>query len=626
MVGLILLTYAGFVQVTQHDFVAFDDYAYVLENVQVQAGLTLASVRWAFQSTTVSNWHPITWLSHMLDWTLYADNAGGHHLTSLLLHCGNTILLFLTLHRLTGALGRSAFVAALFAIHPLHVESVAWVAERKDVLSTWWWLLTLWLYERYTAAPGWGRHGLVGGSLALGLMTKPMLVTLPCVLLLLDYWPLGRLQTGGATATRGLVGWRLVREKLPWFGLAALSSWITVLVQQQGGALRALRGDFTLLNRLANASVAYVTYLEKMVWPQHLAVFYPHPGQLPLWQWGGAVGVLVGLSVLLLWAGRTRPYLTVGWLWFLGTLVPVIGLVQVGAQGWADRYTYVPLIGLFLALSWGLSDLGVRWCWRPWILPVLGGGVLGALLLVTWRQVGYWRNTLTLFEHALAVTEHNDVAHLHVGIVLANQGQTTEAIAHYKAALAIVPGDPEVHMNLGIVLDQLGRSAEAIAQYRQALQGNPYSEQTYLNLSNAYAKQGQADEAIAHLYTALRIKPTYWRAHHHLGWLLLNQGKREKALEHYLEAVRLNPYSLDFRLQIGMVLLRGKFFDEAIRQCQEAVRLAPTLPQAHYCVGVAAWGRGDQTTATRAYDLLSTLAPELATTLFNHMYPAGAPR
>lgn len=626
MVGLILATYVVFAQVTQHDFVDFDDPEYVLENMQVQGGLTLSGILWALQTTTVSNWHPLTWMSHMLDWTLYKGNAGGHHLTSLLLHLGNTLLLFLTLVRMTGALGRSAFVAALFALHPLHVESVAWIAERKDVLSTFFWLLTMWLYVRYTEVPGWGRYGLVGLSLALGLMAKPMLVTLPCVLLLLDYWPLGRLPADSPAAVRRAVVGRLVREKLPWFVLAVLSSLVTFVVQQQSGAMRALQGDFTLPSRLANACLAYVMYLGKMVWPHRLAVYYPHPVMVPLWQWGSAAVGLVGLSVLLLRVGSTRPYVTVGWLWFLGTLVPVIGLVQVGGQGLADRYTYVPLVGLFLILSWGLVDLAAHWRWHWWVLPALGGSVLVGLMLGTWRQVGYWRNTLTLFEHTLAVTERNHVAHLYVGMALARQGQTAEALAHYTAALSIVPGLSVAHMEMGIVLGKLNRPDEALEQYLKALQGNRQRERIHLNLAVELAKQGQEENAIAHLRAALQINPAYWRAYHHLGWLLLHQGKQKEAVQHYLEAIRLNPHDIDLRVKIGMNLLTNGLFIPAAHLCQEAVRMAPALAQAHYCAGMANWGAGDEAAATQAYNRLRSLAPDLATDLFNHMYPEGASR
>ncbi len=396
---LVLATLTVYWQVGNYEFVNFDDDKYIIENFHVQKGLTRDSVIWAFTATHVSNWHPLTWLSHMLDFQLYGLNPSGHHLTNVFFHLVNTLLLFLVLKLMTGALWRSGLVAALFAVHPLHVESVVWVAERKDVLSTLFWMLTLWAYLGYTKRPGVKRYLVILLAFALGLMAKPMLVTLPFVLLLLDYWPLKRIELGqsaiGLPAASqpstiankpGAQAFRLLLEKTPMFVLAAVSSVVTFIVQKSGGAVGALE-TYPFKIRMANALLSYVIYLKKMIWPQNLAVFYPHPGQsLPMWQAAGAGLLLVVVSIAVIRAGRRYPYLPVGWLWYVGTLVPVIGLVQVGDQAMADRYTYVSLIGLFIVVAWGVPDVARSWrygkcprcsaklaLWQ--ICPCLGNGL-----------------------------------------------------------------------------------------------------------------------------------------------------------------------------------------------------------------------------------------------------------
>ena len=427
---LIAVTLAAFWQVRDHEFVHYDDDKYVMENPHVPTGLTRESIKWAFTATHASNWHPLTWLSHMLDCQLYGLNPRGHHVSSLLFHAANTVLLFLVLRRMTGALWKSAFVAALFAIHPLHVESVAWVAERKDVLSTLFWMLTMLAYLRYVEKPTIQRYLPVLMLFALGLMAKPMLVTLPFVLLLMDYWPLGRLDNGlSVTRDRLKRYWGLVREKLPLFALTAISCVVTFLVQRHGGAMPDLEW-LPLDVRIANALVSYAKYIGKMLLPRHLAVLYPYPsGTLPLWQLAGAVFLLMYVSVMVFRSRQRYPYLAVGWAWYVGTLVPTIGIVQVGKQALADRYTYVPLIGLFIIIAWGVPDLVARWCvvssWRRRriLLAVSATASILALMTCTWFQVGRWRDRISLYTHALRVTSNNATIHNNLGNALLAEGK-----------------------------------------------------------------------------------------------------------------------------------------------------------------------------------------------------------
>ncbi len=430
---LIIATFMAFWQVTHCDFINFDDPEYVTDNRHVQDGLTVEGILWAFTTGHAANWHPLTWISHMVDVQLFGLQPGWHHLTNLLFHLANTLLLFLVLNRMTKALWQSAFVAALFALHPLHVESVAWVAERKDVLSTFFWMLTMGMYVSYVARPGLTRYLTLLLCFALGLMAKPMLVTLPFVLLLLDYWPLQRLEqkkppqevrkplskdkkrTPPVKApVQPVDHWPLIRplltEKIPLFVLAVLSSIVTYLVQHHGGAVESLEA-FPPSARVANAFVSYSTYMVKMLWPTNLAVFYPHPRWWPLWQVLGSVVLLIAITVLAIRGAKKRPYAAVGWLWYVGTLVPVIGVVQVGSQAMADRYTYIPLVGLFIIVAWAVPELLKKWPYRKEALIVLSALCLLCLFLVTWRQVGYWRNSIALYDHALEVTDANSLIH-----------------------------------------------------------------------------------------------------------------------------------------------------------------------------------------------------------------------
>lgn len=493
---------AVFWQVQGHEFIRYDDYEYVVENPHVRNGLTLQNVVWAFSTPYASNWHPLTFLSHMLDCELYGLNPAGHHLNSLLIHLLNTLLLFLILARATGALWRSAFVAALFGLHPLHVESVAWVAERKDVLSTFFWILTVHFYIRYTEGPGAVPYMISLLFFSLGLMSKPMLVTLPFVLLLMDYWPLERFRFKEPGEERGLSNGseekdakihvgpiRLLLEKTPFLMLAASSSVVTFLVQEKWGAVHSL---IPLKTRIANALFSYVHYLIKALWPGDLAFFYPHPGNtLPMIQVLGAGILLAGLTLLALCNFRRIPYLIVGWFWYLGTLFPVIGLIQAGPQAMADRYTYMPLIGVFLIVTWGAYGIAERHIRLRPILLLSAAVCLSALSVSSWFQVRHWKDSRSLFEHALAVTASNFLAHNNLGNVLAREGRTEEAVRHFSEAIRIQPGNAAAHNNFGNALLDMGKHREALFHYREALRLRPDFREARLNLQRALERHPQ---------------------------------------------------------------------------------------------------------------------------------------
>jgi Flp pilus assembly protein TadD len=565
---LIIATGAVYWQVGGHAFIEFDDDRYVFENHRVQTGLTWEGVRWALTATDVSNWHPLTWVSHMLDGQLYGSSPRGHHLTNLAFHIANAILLFLLLNRMTRALWRSAFVAALFALHPLHVESVAWVSERKDVLSTLFWWLSLWLYVDYAESPRLWRYLLALLAFALGLMAKSMLVTLPFTLLLLDYWPLRRLEFEPGSL------WRRFREKIPFFILAAIASVVTVYAQRSGGALIAM-DRFSLDVRVANALLAYATYIVKLIWPYPLAAYYPHPVAVPLWPALGAALLLLGLSAGVIRFARRHPYLLVGWCWYLGTLLPVIGLVQVGSQAMADRYTYVPLVGLFIMLAWGTPEFLAGGRRQKLVIPALAVGALAALTLCTWLQAARWRDTVTLFRHTLEVTDRNSMAHGILGTALGRRGELDEAIVHYRAALRLKPDLAEAHNNLGIALHRKGQMDEAMTHYREALRLKPDHLAAHTNLGAALYTQGRLEEAIAHYREALRSQPRSAEVHNNLATALDAQGRVSEAIRHYEEALRIKPNDAKTHKNLGITLYQQQRFDEAIVHFAEALRINP---------------------------------------------------
>jgi hypothetical protein len=475
LTGLTLLV---FWQTTGHDFIIFDDEVYVTQNARVQEGLSWQGVSWALKTTHANFWHPLTWLSHMLDCEVFGLHPGGHHLAGLLLHLANTLVLFVVLRRMTSALWPSAFVAALFACHPLHVESVAWVSQRKDLLSTFFWILTLGAYVRYVEQPRIRRYVLVLVLFCLGLMAKPMLVTLPFVLLLLDYWPLRRLDLGQGSHHSTYPNnvrtpvLHLVLEKVPLFGLSAAACVVAYMAQVQGGAVKS-SSLFPMGVRVSNALVSYVIYIEKTLWPHDLAVFYPHPGSWPLWQAAGAALLLVAVSTVVIAAVRKAPYLAFGWFWYLGTLVPVIGLVQVGDHAMADRYTYVPLIGLFIMMAWGGRDLVKHWPQYKTALVFSASALIIAAAMSSAQQLKHWQNSVSLFEHTLSVTENNHGARNNLGLALAQEGRFDEAVDQYLEALRIKPNDPRTLSNMGVALANQGKIKQALDHFKEALRINP---------------------------------------------------------------------------------------------------------------------------------------------------------
>jgi Flp pilus assembly protein TadD len=619
---LLLATLTVYWQVGNYEFVNYDDDKYVTENHHLHKGLTRESVIWTFTATEAANWHPLTWLSHLVDFQLYGLNPPGHHLTNVCFHLVNTLLLFLVLKWMTGTLWRSGFVAALFALHPLHVESVAWVAERKDVLSTLFWMLTLWAYLGYVKRPKGKRYLLIVLPFALGLMAKPMLVTLPFVLLLLDYWPLERIWPGQsgvghpgenhpslvAEKVRTKV-FRLLVEKSPLFALAAVSSLVTFVVQQGGKAVGTLE-NFPFNLRMANALLSYVNYIIKMIWPQNLAVFYPHPGQsLPMWQAALAGLLLLVISFAVIRVGRRYPYLLVGWLWYLGTLIPVIGLVQVGGQAMADRYTYVPLIGLFIMVAWGAPDLVRSWRYGKFSLALAGVSLLVALMVCASLQVKHWKNSLTLFEHALRVTENNYLAHLNFGAALADQGNLEEAITHYRRSLQIAPNYAKAHNNLGLALAQQGKNHEATAHYLTALQLNPDYASAHNNLGVVLTRTGEFDQAIAHYYQALNLQPLWGEVYNNLGNAFLTQGKFDQAIFYYSETLRLNPGFGDGHNNLAIALTNRGRFQEALEHYYAALKLKPNSAETHNNLAVALLNLGKVQAATAHYRKAIDLSP-----------------
>ncbi|HEV1286119.1 MAG TPA: tetratricopeptide repeat protein [Bryobacteraceae bacterium] len=523
--SLLALTLMVYFQVHTFDFVNFDDRETIIGNSHIRDGITLAGLAWAFTSAYAANWFPVTWISHMLDFQLFGLDSGWHHLTNLMIHLASTALLFVMLKRMTQKLGESAFVSFVFALHPLHVESVAWVTERKDVLSAFFWILTIWLYLDYVDQPGPRRYLLALAAFCLGLMSKQMLVTLPFALLLLDYWPLMRPKTA-----------RLLIEKIPYVVLSAAVSLVTYKVQRAAGAVTAL--DFIpLATRAENAVISYVAYIVQFFWPSGLAVFYPYPPVLPVWQIAGSALILGAISALAL----LRPYLAVGWFWYLGTLVPVIGLVQVGLQAKADRYTYIPTIGLSIMLAWGVSEIVARWPRAKFPVQAAAVSICLAWLALTWTQVQYWQNSVTLFDHAIASTHDNFIAHSNLGVVLAEQGKTQDALRHLFASVEENPNHGDARNNLGALLGRLGRTDEAAEQFAQAIRISPNDAHAHNNLGNTLVARQKFAEGANEFQTALRLLPDFALAHFGLGGALLNLGHSDEAIAQFSEALRLDP-------------------------------------------------------------------------------------
>ena len=579
---LILVPVLVYLPVVNYPFVHYDDDMYVTENERVRGGMSWENVRWAMTTMEAAFWHPLTWWSHMLDWEVYGENAGGHHVTNVVLHGVNVVLLYGVLWRMTGGVWSSAMVAGLFGLHPLNVESVAWVAERKNVLSTLFWLMTMWGYVGYVRKGGVWRYGSVLGWFVLGLMAKPMLVTLPCVLLLLDYWPLGRWGEGKERRER----WkRLVWEKVPMLGVVGVVSVWAVQAQAKAGALSGLEG-LPVGVRLGNAVVAYGEYLRKMVWPMDLAVFYPHAGEsLEVWKvmmWGV---VLLGITGGVWKWGEKYGYLRVGWLWYVGTLVPVSGLVQVGGHGLADRYAYVPLIGVFVMVVWGMAEIARRRPWsRVWIV-LASLLVLAALSVGTRTQLHYWANTKALFYRALQVNSNNHVAHDRIGLELIREGQLDSAIRHLKEAVRIAPEYTEARNNLGLALLEKGELDIAVQHLRLVIATNPSYAPAHSNLGLALVRQGNLDEAIRHHVLATQIAPESRLTHNNLGLALLKKGRRDEAIRHFHRSLEIQPRDPEAYNNLGVALLQKGQKDQAVRFFGEALKRNSAFAEAHYNLG-----------------------------------------
>jgi Tfp pilus assembly protein PilF len=599
-VALIALTLAVFLQVRHFGFVTLDDPLYVSENAHVASGLTTETVRWAFATTESANWHPLTWLSHALDVELFGLDPGAHHVSSVVLHILNTLVLFWLLCRMMSAVWPSAFVAALFAIHPLHVESVAWVAERKDVLSTLFWLLTMWAYLAYVQRPGARRYGAVVMLFALGLMAKPMLVTLPFALLLLDFWPLGRVgglkpsppaarrrnpkegpASAGPTGSTSARFWPLVGEKLPLFALAAAASVVAFVAQRQAGAVSQLE-YLAVPVRIASALTSYAQYLSKTFWPVNLSGFYPHTRDVAGAQVVIAVLVLAAVTIAALKLARRSPSVVIGWFWFLGTLVPVIGLVQVGLQAMADRYTYVPLIGLFVAVTWLALDVARARAVGRRVLPVLAVVIVALLAVRARAQVQQWRDSTTFWTAAataaFAVTDYQ--AHLGIGRVLSDQGRTVEAYDHFLKAAQLQPDSAAAQYMLGATALRLGRADEAIGALTRAVELQPSLAEARHSLAFVLAQQGRRPEAIAHYQEAVRLQPGVAALHNDFGLALYDERRVAEAQARFEEAVRLKPDLAGPHNNLGIALaVQGKLA-EAAQHFAEAVRLDPTFEEA----------------------------------------------
>jgi tetratricopeptide (TPR) repeat protein len=631
---LAVATFAVFLPVARHGYVNYDDSDYVSANAHVQSGLTWEGIVWAVKSGHASNWHPLTWMSHMLDVHLFGEWVGAQHLVSVGFHIANALLLFLLLRRMTGAQWRSFMVAALFALHPLHVESVAWVSERKDVLSAFFFLLTLGAYVRYAGNTGvLSRKPEVQGPepearnskstvqsakpksegpvatqhathttqpaagpgpfsfyyvlsllfFTLGLMSKPMLVTLPFVLLLLDYWPLQRLRPSTFNSRPSTLP-RLLAEKAPFFLLAAASSLVTFVVQRKGGAVST---SLSVGARVANAVVSYIRYIGKVFWPMDLSVLYPHPGHWPAWQVIASAALLVGISAVVIVLARKRPFLPMGWLWFCGTLVPVIGLVQVGIQSMADRYTYVPLIGLFIMLVWGIAELVPDRPWRADALAVGGASVLAACMLLTGRQIQFWRDSEALFQHAVQVTRDNYLAYNNLGFYLSGQGRTAEAMENYRLSLKINPAYEDALNNLGYALAGQKKYMKAIPLYEAALRIRPNHVEVHNNLGNALSETGRIDDAIQHYLIVLKQEPEHADANNNLGIALAMNGRLDEAIPHFRAAIRSNPKYASAHSNLGNAFAAQHKLDDAIKEYREALLLKPEDAQAHNNLGNA---------------------------------------
>jgi len=596
---LVLTTFFIYSPVRNHSFVKYDDDKYVTENPNVNTGLSLKNIKWAFTTNYASNWHPLTWLSHMLDCEIFGLNAGLHHLVNLAIHIANTLLLFIIFNRMTRKFWPSAFIAALFAIHPLHVESVAWVAERKDVLSTLFWLLTMWAYAEYVRKPKVTKYLLTFSFFALGLMTKPMLVTLPVVLLILDYWPLQRTKQFK----------RVALEKLPFFILSAVSCVVTFLVQRSGGAVVAIE-SFNLKIRFANATISYIRYIEKMFWPVKLAVLYPHPGaNVSIVKAAICAAAILSLTACFIYIGRKRKYFLAGWLWYLVTLVPVIGLVQVGAQSMADRYTYIPLLGLFIIIAFAAGELTGQLRIRKTIVTGLAVTTIVILSVLTRQQLKYWSDSEALFAHTLNVTKNNHVMYNNYGAFLKETNRPDLAIEQFAKALKLRPNSSEVHTNLGNALAAAGRFEDAIAHHKTAIELSPFAPEAHYNLAVVLSKTGKGDQAIHEYQKALDVTPNNCDALTNIGFLFAQKGKTVKAIEYYKNALQCRPGDIITHGRLGLALAQKGDAEQAVTHFQTVLKARPKDVEMHCNIGILLQQLGRKPEAIEHYNKAIQIDP-----------------
>jgi len=623
---LITATLIVFGQVISHDFINYDDGSYVYNNSHVRKGWSVQGVKWAFTTRFHLHWHPLTWLSHMTDCMLFGINPGAHHLTNLLIHISNMLLLLFILNRVTGAFFQSALVAALFALHPLHVEPVAWIADRKDLLSTFFWLVTMWTYARYVKNPGVKKYLLVFMSYILALMSKSMVITIPAMLLLMDYWPFGRFRieepkikadqmrresAGSRYLNKPSI--RLVLEKMPFFFPMIAGAVLTFMaIGFKSFTFSKLTKIIPGTNQIANALVSYAYYIYKMIWPFDLAIPYPKLGTQPLTHVAGAGTVLLGISILAYVRRRHNPYLLMGWLWYLVTLLPVIGLVKAGPHILADRYTYVPMIGLFIMIAWGVPDIFKKARHGRQILAVLAGVVILSCIAISWQMTRNWKNSETIFRHSVGVTKNNHVAHNNLGTTLLNQKKTKGAIYHFSRALEAKPQFAKAHNNMGLALARQRRLNKAIYHYTEAVRIKPNYAKAHYHLGNAFLKQGKYKEAAASYSRAVKIQPKMDTAHNNLGIVMSKLGNHQEAIRHYSRAIKINPRHYKAHNSLGSELMRQGRLDEAIYHFSRAIMVKPNYAKAYNNKGIALSKQGKLKEAKRYFSLALKIDPDYA--------------
>jgi tetratricopeptide (TPR) repeat protein len=608
---LVAIVLAVYTQVVNHQFLNIDDDVYVTLNPHVINGITGKNIIWAFTSFDAGNWHPITWLSHMADVQLYGLNPSGHHLTNVVIHTASSLLLLLLLFRLTDSLWQSSFVAALFALHPLHVESVAWIAERKDVLSALFWFLTLLIYSEYVAKRKPVLFMLTLFSFTLGLMAKPMLVTLPIIMLLMDFWPLDRYRSDenkqcGQQLFGNII--ILVKEKIPFFVCSLFSCVMTIYSQQQAGAV-SFFSEIPFWIRFENALTAYVKYIVKTFWPVGLGVYYPFHLYIPLWQAISSFLVLLIFSVVVILARRRYPFFLVGWFWFLVSLLPVIGLIQVGGQSMADRYSYIPLIGLFIMLAWGVPEISKGIKYREFILALPACLVIFAITVLTWQQIGYWRDSISLYKHTLQFTDNSYLVNNNLGRALAEKGDIDAAILEYQKVLRIFPNDPVTLINLGDAYAKQGNLEAAIQAYQDALRKRPDNTDALNGLGIIFSRIKDHDASIEEFRKALRIKPNDSIIHYNLGIAFAAKGNTNAAIQEYQEALRINPVYSDAHYNLGRALSNKGDLDIAIHEFQETLRINPNNAEAHNHLGISFASKGKLDIAIQEFQKALQLNP-----------------